>query len=129
MTRFTFLKTLVTSVLLKGNGYAYIQRNLAGDAIALHFIPSEYVTIIEPRTYEENITYSVKGIKGIVEACNMIHILNFSNDGITGISTLKYARNTLELANNAEAHSAGFFKGGANLAGILKVESSLTTKQ
>jgi HK97 family phage portal protein len=31
MSRFTFIKTLVTSVLLKGNGYAYIEREKNGD--------------------------------------------------------------------------------------------------
>ena len=59
----------------------------------------------------------------------MIHILNFSYDGITGISTLQHAKNTLGLATDSEAHAEGFFKGGANLAGIIKVQSSLTPKQ
>lgn len=59
----------------------------------------------------------------------MIHILNFSYDGITGISTLAHAKNTLGLSADSEAHASGFFKGGANLAGILKVQSNLTSKQ
>ena len=126
MSRFTFIKTLVVSTLLKGNGYAYIERDNKGDAIALHYIPAEYVTTTDSK---EGIKYSVVGIKGFVEPCNMIHILNFSYDGITGISTLNHARLTLGLATDAESHAQGFFKGGANLAGILKVQSNLTTKQ
>ena len=59
----------------------------------------------------------------------MIHILNFSYDGIHGISTLEHARKTLGLATDSEAHAAGFFKGGANVAGILKVQGTLTQKQ
>ena len=59
----------------------------------------------------------------------MIHLLNFTYDGVTGISTLANARNTLGLATDAEGHAQGFFKGGANLAGVLKVQSTLTTKQ
>jgi HK97 family phage portal protein len=47
MSRFTFIKTLVVSTLLKGNGYAYIERDNKGDATALHYIPSEYVTLTE----------------------------------------------------------------------------------
>ena len=126
MSRFTFIKTLVVSVLLKGNGYAYIERDDKGDAIALHYIQPDYVTIQETK---DGIKYSVVGIKGLVESCNMIHILNFSYDGITGISTLTHARWTLGLATDSESHASGFFKGGANLAGILKVQSSLTSKQ
>ena len=47
MSRFTFIKTLIVSTLLKGNGYAYIERDAKGDAIALHYIQSDYVTILE----------------------------------------------------------------------------------
>ena len=59
----------------------------------------------------------------------MIHIKNFSYDGIEGVSTLRHARNTLGLALDSDAHAAGFFKGGANLAGILKSDTNLTAKQ
>ena len=125
MSRFTFIKTLIVSVLLKGNGYAYIERDDKGNAIALHYLDPEFVTIID----KPELMYSVVGIKGYVEPCNMLHILNFSYDGIRGISTLQHARNTLGLATDSESHATGFFKGGANLAGILKVHSSLTAKQ
>jgi HK97 family phage portal protein len=124
MSRFTFIKTLIVSVLLKGNGYAYIERDEKGNAVALQYIDSDFVTIIDKPT----LMYSVVGIKGNVEPCNMIHILNFSYDGIRGISTLQHARQTLGLATDSEAHATGFFKGGANLAGILKVQSNLTAK-
>lgn len=129
MTRFTFIKTLIVSTLLKGNGYAYIERDNLGNATALHYIPSDLVTIIPPKTLKDNVAYSVTGLSNIIEACNMIHILNFSYDGITGISTLAHAKNTLGLSADSEAHASGFFKGGANLAGILKVQSNLTSKQ
>lgn len=128
MSRFTFMKTMIISTLLKGNGYAFIERDNKGNAVGLHFIPADEVTVIAPKTLRDTVKYSVNGL-GNVEACNMIHILNFSYDGITGISTLAHAKNTLGLSVDAEAHAAGFFKGGANLAGILKVDSTLTSKQ
>ena len=129
MTRFTFIKTLVVSTLLKGNGFAYIERDNKGNATALHYIPSELVTIVPPTTIGDNVLYNVTGFGNSIEACNMIHILNFSYDGITGISTLSHAKNTLGLALDSESHASGFFKGGANLAGILTVQSTLTSKQ
>lgn len=129
MTRFTFIKTMIISMLLKGNAYAYIERDGKGDAIALYYIPSDLVTIIKPQSLKDDICYSITGMKGVVESCNMIHLLNFSYDGITGISTLQNAKRTLGLATEAENHAEGFFKGGANLAGVLKVQSSLTTQQ
>ena len=110
MSRFTFMKVLVTSILLNGNGYAYIQRDNKGDAIQLTFVPAELVTVIRDN---DMLKYNVVGI-GVIESCNMIHILNFSYDGINGISTLTHARNTLGLATDIEAHASGIIKGGAN---------------
>lgn len=129
MSKFTFIKTMVVSMLLKGNAYALIERDKNGNAKALHYIPADLVTIIKPQTFNDSLVYSVTGIKNKIEACNMLHILNFTYDGITGISTLANAKKTLGLALDAEGHAEGFFKGGANLAGVLKVQSTLTTKQ
>lgn len=128
MTRFDFVKVLIVSTLLKGNGYAFIERDDKGNAQGLHFIPAELVTIIRPKSLKESVSYSIAGL-GAVESCNMIHIKNFSYDGIEGISTLRHARNTLGLSTDAEAHAAGFFKGGANLAGILKSTTNLNAQQ
>lgn len=126
MSRFTFIKSLVVSVLLRGNGYAYIERDSSGNVKSLNFLESSLVT---PILQNGRLLYNVTGMKTLVESINMIHILNFSYNGITGISTLQHAKNTLGLALDSEAHASGFFKGGANLAGILKLEGSLTEQQ
>lgn len=125
MSRFTFIKTLIVSTLLNGNGYAYIERDNKGNAVALHYLPSESVTPIVPKKLSDSINYQVTGV-GRIEGCNMIHILNFSYDGINGISTLQHAKNTLTASTDAEAHAAGFFKGGANVAGILSINSQMS---
>ena len=129
MSKFTFLKTMVVSMLLTGNAYALIERDEKGNAKALYYIPTELVTILKPQNITDTISYSITGMKSVVEDCNMIHILNFTSDGYEGVSTLTYARKTLGLAMDAEANAEGFFKGGANVAGILKCNSPLTTKQ
>ena len=49
MTRFTFIKSLIISTLLKGNGYAYIDRDSKGNAQGLYFIPADLVTVIRPK--------------------------------------------------------------------------------
>lgn len=127
MSRFTFIKTLVVSTLLRGNGYAYIERDNNGDVKALHYIDSGNVIINEET--DGTISYSVNGLKNRVSDRDMIHIINFSYDGINGLSTLTHARNTLGLASDAENHASGFFKSGANVGGILKVNSTLNDKQ
>jgi len=129
MTKYTFLKIMVGSMLLTGNSYAYIERDEKGNCVGLHYVPSELVTINKPLNFKDRISYSIVGMKEIIEDCNMIHILNYTVDGYEGISTLRNARNTLALAADAEANAEGFFKGGANIGGILKSSSPMTSKQ
>ena len=130
MTRYTFIKTLVTSVLLRGNGYAYIERDESGKIVrGLHYIPSEYVTIVPPSRLDEPVSYQVVGLNGNIPHTDMIHLLNFSYDGVVGISTLQHASICLGLAMDADAHAAGFFQGGANVGGILTADTALTDKQ
>ena len=127
MSRFTFMKTLVVSTLLKGDGYAYIERDNNGNVKALHYIDSGKVTINEET--DGTISYSITGMKNRISDKDIIHIINFTYDGIHGISTLTHARNTLGLSSDAENHASGFFKSGANVGGILKVNSTLNDKQ
>lgn len=129
MTRFQFIKIMVTNMLLKGNAYAYIQRNDNGSVKGLIYIPSELVTIVPPTNLIDPVTYRVTGLQGEIKHTDMIHIVNFSYDGIVGVSTLSHARRTLNIAFNAETSAESFFENGCNLSGILTVEGNLTPKQ
>lgn len=46
MTRFVFFKTLMASVLLTGNGYAYIERDRNLNLLQLIYMPTSQVTIV-----------------------------------------------------------------------------------
>lgn len=129
MTRFTFLKLMVSSMLLRGNAYAYIMRGANGNVEQLIYVPSEYVTIIPPTYLSEPVAYSIAGLNERVEAKDLIHLLNYTADGVIGLSTLQYAKLSLGLATDAEEHARGFYGGGCNVGGILTVQSSLTDKQ
>lgn len=125
MSRFTFIKLIVSSLYLKGNAYAYIDRDETGNCRSLIYIQPELVTINE---LPDRIVYNVAGYQDVIESEDMLHWINYSEDGIHGISTIRFAAQTLGLAQDEEDNARGFFKGGSNLAGILKVESSLTAK-
>lgn len=122
MTRYVFFKTLMASVLLTGNGYAYIERGDKGQVLQLIYIPTSQVSIewITDKGGIRRKRYRVVGFRELVHPKEMIHVLNFSYDGIIGISTLTHARQTLGIASDSEAHAAGFFKGGGSMSGILK---------
>lgn len=127
MTRYTLIKTAIQSMLLRGNAYIYIKRN-GKEVEQLVYIPSEYVTIIPPVTIFDEIEYTVVGI-GKVKSNDIIHIRNYSHDGIIGVSTLTYARETLQLANDSEENARSFFNSGCNINGVLQCNTTLTSKQ
>ena len=130
MTRFTFLKTLVSSVLLNGNGYAYVDRDDYGNALSLQYLPPGLVSVVYimvdgiPR-----MRYQVTGFKYLVEPSDMIHVLNFSYDGVTGVSTLTHARNTIGISSSAEEYAKQFFSEGGGVRGILSFDTKLRDGQ
>ena len=130
MTRFVFFKTLMASVLLTGNGYAYIERDRNLNLLQLIYIPTSQVTIvyIADKNGIMRKRYQVVGFKELVEPKDMIHVLNFSYDGIIGVSTLTHARQTLGIATKSEEHASVFFESGGAVSGILTVEGKRLDK-
>lgn len=126
MNRYTFIKLMVTNMLLNGNAYAYIRRNDRGDAVEL--IPLNPL-LVEIQVTPDGLIYNTPLADKPIPDEDMIHILNFSYDGINGVSTIQHAADTLGLAYASEAQAKGFFKGGANLSGYLKIDGPLTPKQ
>lgn len=129
MTRFVFFKTLMASVLLTGNGYAYIERDNRLNVVQLIYMPTSHVSIvwITDANGIMRKRYQVTGFKELVEPRDMIHVLNFSYDGIIGVSTLTHARQTLNISTSSEKHAASFFSNGG-MSGVLTVEGARLDK-
>lgn len=123
---FNFFKLLIESVILKGNGYAYIERDGNLNVKALHLINPDFVN---PVITDDGIKYLVNGMDKAVDAINMIHLYQHLDDTFRGISTIKYADMALSGAYNAEKHSDNFFKSGAGLMGVLKSSAPMTNEQ
>ncbi len=126
MSRVTFFKTIITKLLLKGDAFIEIYRDNKNNVTKLNLLRNEEV-VVNINAIDGSIYYEVLG--RFVDAGNMIHILNYSEDGIIGVSTLTNAFNSLEIANNTESHAKGFFKGGANMAGIISTNANMTAEQ
>ena len=125
MTRYVFISAMVQGMLLNGSGYAYILRDDKGTPEQLVFIPSEKVTVLVPQFLDLPPKYRVEGIRGDVPADDMIHLVNQTFDGVTGVSTLNFAFNTLELAHDAEYHARTYFANGCSISGVLKSNQAL----
>jgi len=129
MSRYSLMKTLIAKVLLEGNGYMIINRSYPmSDPYSFTLVNDTVKTF--QRT--DGTLYYVVGKPGkefTVDGTDMIHILNFTYDGLTGVSTLRHAANSISLAYSSEQSAQGFFSSGANMSGILQTEGKLTKEK
>lgn len=116
MNAFTFYKLLVKDVLLAGNAYALIMRD-GNKIVGLQYVPAGLVSPIDKI---DHIEYMVTGIKGTVRQEDMIHILNYSDNGVIGISVLTHARRVLGIADAGDKSADNFYRSGGCTSGFLK---------
>lgn len=129
MSKYNFIKLLIQSVILKGNGFAYIERGEDGSVLRLRYLESSDVQIFWDKN-KEQLYYTCNVIsRKRIEPINMIHLVKNSYDGINGVSVLSYAARSLKLANNTENSANSFFTNGCNLSGVLTVQGQVTDKQ
>ena len=128
MSKYLLIKQLIQSVLVRGNGFAYIERATDGTPINLQFVDSSVV--INYDKYNGTLNYTCSHISPVpISPSNMIHLRKNSYDGINGISVLTFAKRSLDLASNVENSASDFYGKGGNVSGILKVNSNLNKEQ
>ena len=123
---FTFYKLIVKDILLQGNAYALILRNDKGEVIGLQYIQAG---LVSPIDRGDRIEYQVTGIKGFVRQEDILHFMNFTDNGVYGISVLTHARRTLGIADYGENASENFYKSGGCTTGFLKFDGPSSGKQ
>lgn len=122
---FTFYKLIVKDILLQGNAYALILRE-KGEVIGLQYVQAGLVSPIDKI---DRIEYQVTGIKGFVRQEDILHFMNYTDNGIYGISVLTHARRTLGIADYGENASENFYKSGGCTTGFLKFDGPSSGKQ
>lgn len=110
---YIFKKMIVVNMLLKGNSYILITRNNKGIIQKLELLNSDLMKI---ELDNNDIKYNYGGNR--FDKSQIIHLINHSDDGITGKSTLNYASDVLGIATQSETHAKNFFSGA--MAGLLK---------
>lgn len=119
---FQFRKLITQSLLLRGNGYAYIERDENLNCKHLWYLSPDDVT--PSKTKEGDIIYYIRSLDRVVGAYDMIHLWLHVDANFNGISVIKYAADTLNGASAAERTANNFFKSGGKLAGILKIHGN-----
>jgi HK97 family phage portal protein len=129
MTSFIFRKTMMTSVLLRGNGLAKINTDSIGNPIATDFINWDSVKNIRIKNGE--LLYDVIGYAQPLMASEVLHFKNFTHNGIVGVGTISYAAQQLGMALEVQTFSATNYENKGVRQGVVetdKVISKETTK-
>lgn len=120
MTPSGFRRMMTAHVLLRGNAYALIVRS--GERV-LELIPMhpDRVTVKQLDDLSLVYTYTRKdGRQLVLPQHDVFHLIGLTLDGITGVSVIEYARETIGLAIQTERHGATVFKNGTQLGAVLK---------
>lgn len=118
-TPFTFIETMLKYALIRGNSYAYIERNSNAEPIAMYWLSNDYVN---PVLSNKKIYYIVNdpelSINGTFDSLSIFHLRGLG-DGFIGKSVLTYAGESLGKAIATQQFGSSFF-GTTGLKGILK---------
>lgn len=117
MTSFTFRDVMLSNLLLYGNAYAFIDHDIySSHPIAIYPLQSNDVTAIK---MNGELVYQWK-IGSYLTPDQVIHLKDFSHDGIVGISRISQAKHSIGLSAAAEQYGSTFFANGGQPKGVLE---------
>lgn len=120
MTPSGFRRMMTAHVLLRGNAYALIVRsgNRVVELIPLH---PDRVRVVQADDLGLVYTYTRKdGVQATLQQSEVFHLIGLTLDGVTGVSVIQHARESIGLALTAEKHGNTTFANGTVLGAVLK---------
>lgn len=125
---YQFRETLMHWALRWGNGYAEIERDIAGRPIAMHPIhPSQVTVYRDPE--DGSLFYEVAGDneRVILDPMDIFHLRGFG-ESVVGVNVMMYASESLGWAKATQLFGAGFFGNGANPSGVITMKRPMSKK-
>ncbi|WP_283718934.1 phage portal protein [Clostridium perfringens] len=136
MNSINFWKCIEAQRTLKGNAYAYIERNKKGKVTGIYPIDSDNVTkVIDDSNFLSSLSkvwYIVidnKGIKHKLYSDEILHFIgDITLDGLIGIAPLEYLKCTVENGRATQEFVNKFFKNGLSTKGVIQYVGDLDEK-
>ena len=128
-TSFRWRETAAIHMVLTGDSFSYIYRDLKKEVIGLVNIKPNDVTVVKSENIGEPLKYKIKGTDIEIPADYMLHLRGPSWDSLGGLDTVSLAREAIGLSIAAEENHATLFANGAKPSGLYTVEGNLTPEQ
>lgn len=127
---FEFIEAMVRSLDLFGNFVCEIERDRAGEIVALWPVSWADVTVeeLDNRRLRYRIANRRGGMKVLLQD-EVLHVRGPSRDGIIGLSPLQISRGTFGLAMAQSESAAGMMENGLQPSGIISFEQKLGAEQ
>lgn len=127
---------LVTQMLLRGDGIAYIERNRAGEMTGLIPWPRDRVDILgQPRSSPRaprRLQYTFHDDQGYFteDQDDVLHFPGFGFNGIESMSVIQWgARNGIGIAIRGDEHAGQFFSEGGKPEVAIRVPGEMSPSQ
>jgi HK97 family phage portal protein len=133
MDPFTYWFRNIAQLLGKGVFCGPIERDSAGNPVALHPVDKDWVTVLfnkGVKGYRVNCpdpTFSY--LNGTYLEHEFLYVMLFTRDGLTGIDPISYNAAAIGRGIAANKFSGEFYKRGGNIKGVLEMENSLGEDQ
>lgn len=121
-----FRRMMQSHVLLRGNAYAVIAR-AGGQPVSLVPLHPDRVKVTQ--LPDLTLAYTVTRMDGstvVMPQGEIMHVVGLTLDGVTGVSPVQYARETIGLSLSAERHGAQTFRNGTLIGGVFSVDAKLS---
>lgn len=128
MTPFEFWRCMMMNHDLRGNAYARIDRNGAGEAVAMWPMPADQVEVIVLDDGSMVYEYRFGTDVAILAAANVLHLKNLGN-GTTGLAKLEFMRSSTDEASKAQGAASKVFGSGGKPTGVLMIDKVLNAEQ
>lgn len=129
LDRFTLVKSLIWSVILRGNGFAHLKRDKNGNVDEVVFLEASDVLICYDKV-KGTLYYQVP-VLGLrhVEPVNMLHFRMWTYNGVNGVPLIRFMARALGIAGANEDSASDFFGAGMNVGGYLASSTPISQKQ
>ena len=127
-TPMEFWQFMAMNFLLRGNAYARLIRNGAGEVIEMWPLASDQIEVEVLSDRSIVYKYSYEGQIAIYDEKSIFHWRDKGN-GIVGMSRLDYMRSTVGVAISAQNHTENTFQKSGKRPGVFMIDKTLTEEQ
>ena len=133
-TAVSFREALITNALLAGNGYAYIQRDAAGRAVALELLRPDYVSMYRDEANQPYYQVFSGRYTGTdpeksarrFRAYDVFHLTGPTMEGVLGVPPIHLMRDIIGLELEVQRYVTTFYANNAVPAGTLQMPGRLS---